>query len=516
MFGTVTPKSAKNEIRNINLLMKPIFLKVFIENTSVRTHLKNPNLIMRNLFSKGLVLVLFFCAFSVKAQIDYGTIKLYNSLTDQEILNITNSSTYDLNVVGDSLNIEAVPPVPASVSSVTFTTSIGVDNTENVAPYAYQKDNEAEGFFSWLTLPNYLDTAITFTIQYWSGSSGTGTELGDDVFTITFTKPTPDTQNPTAPTLSSTGHAVTTADLSWSGATDNVGVTGYKVFKDGVLEATLGTVSTYQVTGLTASTTYSFTVTALDAATNESAPSNAVSVTTNSSADTQAPTAPTLSSSGQTDTTANLSWSGATDNVGVTGYKVFKDGVLEITLGTVSSYQVTGLTASTSYSFTVRALDAAAIESSPSNAVSVTTNAGSGGGSSVWTESGSTASYTGEVAIGTTSVPSGYKLAVEGNIRTREIRVDQDTWPDYVFTKDYDLPTLDEIKKHIEEKGHLPNIPSAKEVEENGVELGNMNRLLLEKIEELTLHVIKQQQLLEEQQIEMKKLRNQILPIKVK
>ena len=213
--------------------------------------------------------------------------------------------------------------------------------------------------------------------------------------------------------------------------------------------------------------------------------------------DTQPPTAPILSSSGHADTTADLSWSGATDNVGVTGYIVYQDNVVLANNVTSTSYQVTGLSAATAYDFKVRTLDAAGNESGDSNIVSVTTTSGSGGGSgstnSIWSESGSTASYSGEVAIGRASVPSGYKLAVDGHIRTREIRVDQDTWPDYVFAKDYNLPTLEEIQKHIQEKGHLPNIPSAKEVESNGLELGEMNRLLLEKIEELTLYIIQLQ-----------------------
>ena len=123
------------------------------------------------------------------------------------------------------------------------------------------------------------------------------------------------------------------------------------------------------------------------------------------------------------------------------------------------------------------------------------TVSGSGGpsqGTSVWSEANTTASYTGEVAIGRATVPIGYKLAVEGFVRAREVRVDQDTWPDYVFDKGYDLPTLEDIQKHIQEKGHLPNIPSAQEVKANGVELGKMNKSLLEKIEELTLYLFQQ------------------------
>ncbi len=234
-----------------------------------------------------------------------------------------------------------------------------------------------------------------------------------------------------------------------------------------------------------------------------------VSILKQGQSDTQAPTSPTLISNAHTETTADLSWSGATDDTGITSYKIFKDGTLEATLGDVSNHQIAGLLAGTSYSFTVTASDAAGNESTASNAVSVTTDSSSGGGgSSVWSESGSTATYTGNVAIGTSSVPSGYKLAVDGHIRTREIRVDQDTWPDYVFKEGYDLLSLLEIQEYINQNGHLPNIPSAKEVETNGVELGELNKLLLEKIEELTLFAIQQQQMLQVQQQQLDELKN--------
>ena len=111
----------------------------------------------------------------------------------------------------------------------------------------------------------------------------------------------------------------------------------------------------------------------------------------------------------------------------------------------------------------------------------------------------------GSVAIGTGSTGT-HKLAVEGSIGAREIKVEVGTWSDYVFGENYDLPSLEEVEKHIREKGHLINIPSAKEVEENGIELGEMNRLLLEKIEELTLYVLElknKQVLLEGQNLKL-------------
>ena len=105
----------------------------------------------------------------------------------------------------------------------------------------------------------------------------------------------------------------------------------------------------------------------------------------------------------------------------------------------------------------------------------------------------------GNVGIGTTSIPTDYKLAIVGKTLTEEVKVQlKNNWPDYVFTKEYKLPTLQEVAQHINEKGHLQNIPSAKEVtKDGGIELGEMNRKLLEKIEELTLYTIQQQKELE-------------------
>ena len=146
-------------------------------------------------------------------------------------------------------------------------------------------------------------------------------------------------------------------------------------------------------------------------------------VTYSISTDTQAPTSPALSSTSQTDTTVDLSWTAATDNIAVTSYKVYKGGVLETTLGNVLTYQVTGLTAATAYNFTVTALDAAGNESVVSNGVSITTNPASGGGSGNWTLNNQDVYYnTGNVGIGTTTPDE--KLAVNGNIHAKEIRVD--------------------------------------------------------------------------------------------
>jgi len=104
----------------------------------------------------------------------------------------------------------------------------------------------------------------------------------------------------------------------------------------------------------------------------------------------------------------------------------------------------------------------------------------------------------GNVGIGTQTTGS-HKLAVEGSIGAREIKVEAfPNWSDFVFEKEYNLPSLREVEKHIKEKGHLKDIPSAKEVEKNGIFLGEMNSKLLQKIEELTLYTIAQEKKIKE------------------
>lgn len=103
---------------------------------------------------------------------------------------------------------------------------------------------------------------------------------------------------------------------------------------------------------------------------------------------------------------------------------------------------------------------------------------------------------------------SDYKLIVEDGILTEQVRVMLKTdWADYVFEESYKLPSLEEVEKYIEENGHLPNTPSAKEVEESGIELGEITKIQQEKIEELTLYTIQQQKQLEKQQQEIEELK---------
>ncbi len=230
--------------------------------------------------------------------------------------------------------------------------------------------SDAEGNYSCtFKIPSTAAGSLTVVAGY-------GVNVANKTITVDTT-PGDDTIVPSWPSkeLTYSGLSQSGVTLSWSEASDNVEVTGYKVYKDGAVIDTVGTTRTYNVTGLTAGTEYTFTVQAVDAAGNESADGPSVDVTTAAEPDTTAPTwtDKTLTVSNVSQSGVTLSWSEASDNVEVTGYKVCKDGVVIDTVGTTRTYNVTGLTAGTEYTFTVQALDAAGNESADGPSVTVTT-----------------------------------------------------------------------------------------------------------------------------------------------
>lgn len=127
----------------------------------------------------------------------------------------------------------------------------------------------------------------------------------------------------------------------------------------------------------------------------------------------------------------------------------------------------------------------------------------------------------GKVGIGVTSFPElavcnsldcppveNYRLFVKDGIKTEKLKVEisaENDWADYVFAKDYKLMSLKEVENYININGHLPEVPSTKEAIKNGIELKEMNILLLKKVEELTLHLIEQNKRIEELEANNKK-----------
>jgi len=230
-----------------------------------------------------------------------------------------------------------------------------------------------------------LTAATEYTFKVQAGdAAGNWSTNGPSKTVTTLAETTSDTAAPTWPAASSlneSGVTQTGLTLSWSAATDNTAVTSYKVYKNGSLLGT-ATKTSYNVTGLNAATQYTFKVEAGDAAGNWSTngPSKTVTTLTGTSSDSAAPTwlaTSSLNASGVTQTGLTLSWSAATDNTAVTGYKVYKNGSL---LGTATgtSYNVTGLNAATQYTFKVEAGDAAGNWSTNGPSKTVTTLAETG------------------------------------------------------------------------------------------------------------------------------------------
>ncbi|MBX2828806.1 MAG: M36 family metallopeptidase [Flavobacteriaceae bacterium] len=195
---------------------------------------------------------------------------------------------------------------------------------------------------------------------------------GNNDQTVSFTTGcVADTQPPTAPTnLQASNITDSSLTLTWTASTDNVAVTGYEVFQDGV---SIGTTANTQmdVTGLFPETTYDYYVIAFDAEANESAPSNTISPTT--LPDSTPPSTPIgLSVFNVTADSVFLVWTGSSDNVGVTGYNVYQDGVFVGSTAS-TSFNVTGLDSDTTYGFYIEAFDAEGNISNPSNTVFATT-----------------------------------------------------------------------------------------------------------------------------------------------
>ncbi|MCB2219863.1 MAG: hypothetical protein KQI35_05650 [Bacteroidetes bacterium] len=148
------------------------------------------------------------------------------------------------------------------------------------------------------------------------------------------------------------------------------------------------------------------------------------------------------------------------------------------------------------------------------NGFVINSNAGGGSWADIYFQTNGTTKMfiesSGNVGIGTTDLAAGYKLSVDGKVACEEVMVEySDNWPDYVFSSEYNLLNLIDLEKQIKKYNHLPGIPSAKEIEENGLHLAEMQKLVLQKVEELTLYTIEQGKLINDLQEELKTLKKE-------
>ncbi len=430
-----------------------------------------------------------------------------------------NIETVNTTSSGDTEAPSAVLDLISSNTTATTTDLSWSASTDNVGVTNYEVFQNGISIANTGTALNFNVTGLLPNTSYdfsviASDIAGNTSSAGNTETVVTPNEA--DVEVPsTVSDLASSNITTTSVDLNWTASTDNIGVTNYEVYQNGISIANTGTTTNFNVTGLSPSTMYNFMVTAADGAGNISGPGNTVSITTAAAPDTEAPSAVSdLAAAGTTSTSTTLSWSASTDNVGVINYEVFRDGTSIGNTGTSTTLTVNGLTPDTSYNFTVFAEDAAGNTSNSSNTAAIVTLIGTG--ITDYTSENAnlnTVDWTARdlfadrnIGIGTTDT-QGYRLAVAGNMIAEAVRVElQVNWPDFVFSKDYDLPQLEKIKAFIALNGHLPNIPSAKEVENSGIDLGSMDAKLLQKIEELTLYLIEQESEIEKLKEENEKM----------
>jgi chitodextrinase len=306
-----------------------------------------------------------------------------------------------------------------SPNEVDLSWTAGTDNV-GVSGYRIYRNGALVGTSATNT---YADTSVQPATGYSYYATAYDAAGNASTASNTATATTPavsDTTPPSAPTgLVATVSGPTEVDLSWTASTDNVGVTGYRLYRNGALVGTAATAA-YADQSVQPATGYSYYAVAYDAAGNSSAASNTVAATTPPAPDTAPPSAPSgLVATAPGSTEVDLSWTASTDNVGVAGYRIYRNGAL-LGSSVTTAYADTSVQPATSYSYYVVAYDAASNTSTASATTNVTTPPSGSGVPNIFAdgfESGSFSAWTAStnLVVQTSTVHSGSD-AVEGNV----------------------------------------------------------------------------------------------------
>jgi chitodextrinase len=277
------------------------------------------------------------------------------------------------------------PSIPANVNGaatgtpqVNLSWSASTDNV-GVTGYTIYRGGVSLTTVSGSTL-SYTDLAVSLSTSYVYTVDAFDLAGNHSAVSASVNVTSPalsDTQAPSIPFgLGAVSPTPNQVNLAWNASKDNVGVTGYTIYRNGANLTTVpGNTLTYSDTTVSPSTSYAYTLDAYDLAGNHSAVSTAANVTTGALADTQSPSVPTgLNAVSSSPTKVDLSWAAASDNVGVTGYTIYRDGSsLTSVSGSTLSFSDTTVAPATLYSYTLDAFDQAGNHSAVTGPVSVTT-----------------------------------------------------------------------------------------------------------------------------------------------
>lgn len=275
--------------------------------------------------------------------------------------------TVSLTTPAESSNVSGTTAMTATasdsvgVTKVEFYVNSQLKSSATSSPYSYQWDTTTSANGQQLLTAKAYDAA---------GNNATSS------YYVTVSNG--DTQAPTVPAnFTAKADAYNKVTLSWNASTDNKGVTGYTILRNGAILARTGAVTSYQDTSVTANTAYSYTISAFDAIGNQSGTAT-TTITTPNVTDTQAPTVPgelkaTVVSSRQID----LTWQASTDNTGLAGYDIYRatgtGAASKVATVSTTSFGDTSLSPNTNYSYYVKARDPAGNASNASNTVSAKT-----------------------------------------------------------------------------------------------------------------------------------------------
>ncbi len=290
------------------------------------------------------------------------------------VLSVTTPATY-------TLNDSTAPSVPTglvagtrTVNSIAFSWTASTDNKAVTGYKVYRNGTLVNGN---VTPTSFTDsglapnTSYSYTVSAFDAAANTSA-----VSSAVAISTLPDTTAPSVPAgLTAGTKTVNSIAFSWTASTDNVSVTGYKIYRSGVQIGTTASTN-YNQTGLTPNTSYSYTVAAYDGVGNTSAQTSPL--VTSTLADTSAPSAPQgLSSPSQATTSIALAWNASTDNVGVAGYNILRNGT-KVNTSTSTSFTDTSLAQGAQYTYTVTAYDLAGNTSAVSNSLTTTTKVKAG------------------------------------------------------------------------------------------------------------------------------------------